>query len=77
MLHDHRILMNVGMYQKLGQRDEEVLEKYINRRLLLYSSRNKLHQGPLHTAGYIFLKFIFQQDEVLLGADNLTLILIL
>ena len=51
MLHDHRILMNVGMYQKLGQRDEEVLEKYINRRLLLYSSRNKLHQGPLHTAG--------------------------
>lgn len=51
IFHDQRILMNVGMYQKLGQKDEEVLEKYINRRYLLYSSRNKLHQGPLHTAG--------------------------
>ena len=43
--------MNSGMYQKLGEKDEEVMEKYTNRRYMLYSSRNKLHQGPLHTAG--------------------------
>ena len=43
--------MNVGMYQKLGEKDEQVVEKYFNRRLLLYGSRNKVNQGPLHTAG--------------------------
>ena len=43
--------MNAGMYQKLGEKDEEVMEKYTNRRYTLYSSRNKLRQGPLHTAG--------------------------
>ena len=50
--YNFRILMNFGlMYQKLGERDGEREEKLINRRYLLYSSRNKINQGPLHTAG--------------------------
>ena len=59
--------MNFGMYQKIGEKDEEVSEKHINRRHLLYGSRNKIHQGPLHTAGYIsmyskrFYKKLFQE----------------